>query len=589
MKKFLAISADRVFLPDKEECGIFTTEAAIARKVKNVELIAASGYQDVTEDTFSYLTNVANNICLFIGEKLNGYHGVNFSEEEWRLLLLADIRRLIQVVYERYQKIIRLSPEEFRTCGIKNTPIIPSDVADAAIVNEDCYNTFIYSTICEALGFEIEYKDYAALTVSEKTSCTPCLKKRVKKAVSDPKAALKWVKRKLVGTGPEKELSKIDACKSLLVYTRIASDVENDIIHRHPNDIRRLDAPALWRKGEKIASNHTVDMDLRKRLFTRNGTGTDIFEDICFQIVSQSICIAVLEAFQDTLYEAKRIAEHVRVEKIYTSADMFFSCFLENLCGVYLKREGAKCYHIQHAAPEALMEAELAGIRAVGFDAELTWGWKREEDGFQYEPRCITRTPSFTFVPIVRESNRILVIAPPFEEYNHSFVELGQLSEKYFQFLDNLNPQLYKNVVVRVRDSLMSDFCQLHRKYKGIRLETAGDMSFEESAQKSTLVICTYYSTCHVEVMCADVPCVMFECFNFYGINPVLADTLKSLKRAGILHTDGKSAAEFVSGLDDYRDWWKDEGRRAICADYLNLVAGDYRNLSAIWEAEFMA
>lgn len=237
------------------------------------------------------------------------------------------------------------------------------------------------------------------------------------------------------------------------------------------------------------------------------------------------------------------------------------------------------------------MEYELALVRAVGFDAELTWGWTRELDGFEYKPCCINRTPECGSQsnPVNVDYKRILVIAPSMEDYNSSFSDYSQMEEKYFQFLDCLDPHLYSHVVVRVRESTETEFCKKHQKYKGIHLETMQEIPYEESVRKSGLVISTYYSACHVEAMCAGIPCVMFECYTLYVINPALHGITNKLKEAGIYYENGGLAADFVSKLEDYGAWWQGEEVQDAYSSYLKSVVGDYKNLPQIWETEFMA
>lgn len=591
-KKFLAISKREELLAAAGE--IYTTEAVIAREVKAAKAVALCGYSDATEADIGYIVNIAKKICSFVGTKLNSFHKVDFSQEEWRLLLLGDILRWSQVIYEKYHKVLGLDPDEYFTYGIERNPIVPSGVWNGGIIREDDYSTFIYSVICRVLGFEVIYKDICKAEGTgqqNKTKKIAHMEQGIKKVLNDPRALLRWAKRIICGA--QREIPRIRNCKSLLVRTRIPQKIEDDIISRHPNDLQRLQVNLLWSKTGEIVKKYTVNTELRAQLFDSETMpeSEDPFERICFEIITQSICVSAIEAFDEVHMEAKRIAEHVHVEKVYTSACMFMVCFLENLCGVYLKREGAKCYQIQHAFAEALIECDLAMVRAIGFDAELTWGWTKESEAFEYRPRCINRTPECgsQSEPVNPDHKRILVIAPAMEDYNVLFVDYSQMEERYFQFLDCLAPHLYPHVVVRVRESTETEFCRKHQKYKGIHLETEQEVPYEESVRKSGLVISTYYSSCHVEAMCAGIPCVMFECFTFYVINPALQGIADKLKEAGIYYENGSLAADFVSKMEDYEVWWQGEEVQRAYTSYLKSVVGDYKRLPQIWETEFMA
>lgn len=590
-KKFLAISRRKELLADIDE--MYTTEAVIAREVKIAKPIVLCGYLNATEEDLKYIVDIAKKVCSFVGTRLNELHKTSFSQEEWRLLLLGEIITWCQVIYEKYHKVLNLEPDEFYTYGIERNPVIPSGVWDGGIIREDDYSTYIYSVICKVLGFEVIYKDICKAEGIEqqiKTKKSAHIEQRIKRVLDDPKVLLRWAKRIICGS--QTEIPRIENCKSLLVRTRIPQNIEDAIISRHPNELQRLPVNLLWIKTGEIVNKYTVNAELRARLFNFENIpeSEDPFERICFEIVSQSICISAIEAFDEIHMEAKRIAENVHVEKIYTSACMFLVCFLENLCGVYLKREGAKCYQIQHAFAESLIEYQLAMVRAIGFDAELTWGWAREVEKFEYKPRCINRTPgcSNQSKPVKSDHERILVVAPGMEEYNVIFVDYSQMEERYFQFLDCLDPRLYPHIVVRVRESLETEFCKKHQKYKGIHLETEQEIPYEESVKKSGLVISTYYSSCHVEAMCAGIPCVMFECFTFHVVNPVLQGITDELKEAGIYYENGSLAADFVSKMENYEGWWQGEEVRDACTSYLKSVVGDYKNLPQIWETEFM-
>lgn len=333
-----------------------------------------------------------------------------------------------------------------------------------------------------------------------------------------------------------------------------------------------------------INYSQDVDHSWRYSQVTNYGRGME-YRDIVSILLPLHIPSALLEGFES--YRTSAYAQGVaRPKLLYTSNSLHHHLMFKILAADW-QQEGTRILNHQHGGGYGVEKKHTIESYEVRVsDRFYSWGWGEEN--------C-----------------KIKSLSPPFPSYRkrearHKLLVCGNYPETvyrlHYQPLPGTVSQMELNAAEFIsnlsnNDDLIVRLSYAHGKtaQKEKLLRVNRNIVFDESRpsifdrySESKLVIHNYLGTSWLESLAFNIPTICIYDPDTYVFREEAQSYIDGMMDAGIMHTNGKEAGEFVSGLDGRKEewWWSSIVQQARCA-FTDKFANFRISWAQEWENEF--
>jgi len=335
-----------------------------------------------------------------------------------------------------------------------------------------------------------------------------------------------------------------------------------------------------------VEAQAEVDVDWRlKHATATRGTG---FADVVRALIPLNVPVVYLEAFAAYRQKAQALRLH-RPQVLYT-ANSLFGHTLFKLLAADWREEGTKVLNHQHGGGFGIDRVHpIEDYETRVADRFYTWGWT----GSSPDQVPLVAPLSASQFPGTRGPGRILLncISYPGCVYRIHFQPMPGTIETMVAnsvaFVRGMRGQTGLVLRPYFADNGLGLTETLQRANPEVRLDDLRNTGVKSYA-RSGLVVHSYLGTSWLETLAMNIPTVCFYDQATYAFRDAVRPHIDALAAAGILHTSGHDAADFVKKvMGDPQGWWLrkevQDARRAFVARYANFSAA----WAGEWEAEF--
>ena len=429
---------------------------------------------------------------------LNVEHGLDFTFDEWELLIGQWLRIYISNYHMRY---LEISCALKKYINIKTTALdpenyyVPQDTFDyLGVEGEDLYNLQCYSNILNSIGIKSEFRKYVPLH-------KPYYRETINQIKKYPltrtiKAIARRIKQKKIEIAGVKRIARDYI---ILANTNFSRENIKDLKRNADFEI----ATIKFNKKAKVRSEYNK----KKRKGFRLGTIKNDFEKVLCDSIFMDLPIAFLEGFAE-IYNDVKIYNKLKPKLILTQG----ACGLYHsfaLWVVYRKRDGALLLGVQHAANSGVYSC-FDWVEERASDYFVTWGW----EGTKKLP-----LPSLKYSNIslrnIQETDTILIPQAYTRKYSNSIYSGFYYSHDFEimnLFLDNLHSEKKKRVVYReYPDTLNSNsYNEIMKMFPELKRDNMS-IPFIESASRSKVVVVTYFGNTFMEALLMNRPTIIIN------------------------------------------------------------------------------
>lgn len=532
-------------------------------------------------DANAYITELTRRMIDAYGDKLNSFNKINLSSRQWTIILCIWLKTTLFDLYYKYSKIVSSNEEQLYTIAPSN--YVMEERTAAYIKNGICSqekNAYIWGFIFEKLGLSVQWKEIAhgtARGVEKSGSIIP----KVFRAISHPGRTMdkivKWVNHDY------RIIDNLSFDNRIVLFdTLLPDDIRNHILEKSGSRIGYLNASQFHRESDRIISRYTKDMGKRFSLLTNSFVPKSHFEKIAHEFVVRYIPVPYIEAFQELYTRAKEITVHWQAERIYTVC----ACVeLMDVCNALSAAKGTKLCEIQHSIGYGAYDTYTIE-ECMYADEFLTWGWCREQFSYlkaEIRPVAITRFPNRLAGNPPKELRILMTCNYAMKsEEGHGWY-FGNYLENQMEFLDNISENLRRRLTLRIdpHDPVNMELVKRARKkYPFIKYEDRYEVNFYDSANRSSFIVCDYYSSTHVESLLMGRPFVMFNASEILALNPCWGMEMEKLKQHNIYADTGKEMADILNRQEKLQEWLYTEDKKKIYRNYLRACIGTEKSIS---------
>ena len=515
--------------------------------------------------------------------RLNQYHGIQYSERFWRILLGHWLRRYIDVIYNRI-KTLQQCLEVHQVSGTtgfigKNYSLVTIN-SSAAIraYSDDRWNNELYLKILEALGVNDCSIELVADEISEGNSMRESAPVMVAKE-SVKKRAVTWLFQQL---GRVPVLFDVEN-KAFIInsYLPVKQEIK---LHLLTGQVPRFFV------SEKLELKKKPNKQIRLSLSEKMPAGTgDSFFDIISNLLFQLIPVCYLEGFSELSDKVQQLPWPEKPKCIFTSNN-FDMDEVFKLWTALNTESGIQYYCGQHGNNYGSYRYMFPSIEESTADKFITWGWK---DGLsQHIPGFIFKTAGQKAKEYDRNGGLLLIqLHEPHRistwdatfEFSEYFADQGR-------FVENLQAIPRENITLRLHSGYRcAHWCEESRWHdfdKNIKIDT-GSTPIGRLIAQSRLVVHSYDSTGILETLSQNIPTLAFWQNGFDHLRESAKPYYQLLVDAGIVHLTPESVAQKVNEVwDDVDGWWGQrkvqEARQQFCARYARVSKNPVRELKKI-------
>lgn len=324
-----------------------------------------------------------------------------------------------------------------------------------------------------------------------------------------------------------------------------------------------------WRK------QHSASINLQK----------DDFAGLLKALIPLCIPATLLEGFA-SYRNAVYSLSLPRPEALYSANAMHANLTWKILAADW-RQEGTKLLYHQHGGGIGLTSMlEVEDYEIKNSDRYYSWGWTRNGSKIK------ALSPAMPFRKRATGKKQVVLIcvdSPKVQYHLHTQLTSSALEivhQETYTFLLKFNQEMH--LVIRP--------CPVDYGWNAVgRMRQAAPYaSFDSHSNamtlfyRSSLVVHNHLSTSWLETLGLKIPTLCFYNSEDYCFRPEVLSFIDALKRVGILHDSGISAARFVAALGEAIDeWWNkpevQEARQNFVQQYANF-SPDWKQQ---WQLEF--
>jgi len=520
---------------------------------------------------YQYLDKVYGSYLSTLSVTLNKVHNVEHTERYWRIVIGPWLRYFIEIVYDRYQSIMKASHN-----NVSNTYILHSELFDwvpnthaefSNYFTSDEYNHYLYSSIIkwsDAVPYDLISENNKPQKAIYETDNTTSLVYSINKILNKISPSL--VKR----------ISIHNSSWTLSDQLRVLSSIFQTPLAR-----RSCEPPNNIRIKTSMRNQLTFDIACNQ------------FEQFLQYIIPFQIPISYLEAY-DNLVQSAKIYIPKSVKLIYTASGTDYNandCF--KVAAAERVENGAKLcigQHGGHFGTGLWSSSEQHQIKIS--DKFYSWGWESEN---------VKPMPSAKLLYVKNNEKRkldgpILWVqhaAPRYAYWMYSVPVAGQYLS-YFndqvRFAKRIDGSIKKKLILRLYPKGDYGWSQVQR-WEDQKLDIEiyrGNSTMLQQMSECRLIVSTYNATTFLESLVKNYPTIIFWDENLWELREEAEVYFDKLKKVGIFHDSPESAAEKVNEVcHNIELWWMEEELQSIRKQFVNEFANTSKNWKKAWSSEF--
>ena len=157
--------------------------------------------------------------------------------------------------------------------------------------------------------------------------------------------------------------------------------------------------------------------------------------------------------------------------------------------------------------------------------------------------------------------------------------------KKLYNYYDNICPNFYSLLKQSLKERLIfrssinnywneKEILMKRCKFSEIDFDRQKSDLFS-AAEKSRVVVCSYFSTTFMELMSANIPVILFTPFSLEGYNSETLKIFDIMSKSKIYFKSHEDSAKFVNkNWENINEWWfskKVQKSRKIFLDYFSI------------------
>lgn len=524
---------------------------------------------------YQYLEDVYEKSLDKLSINLNNLHGQNHSQDYWRIVIGPWLRYFINIVFDRYFSLIYAKMNH----NISNTWIIdyrgtdwtPLDFKEFHnVFTTDQYNHYLFSQIIKELKLcPYETKNVATKDGLSKTSPNnkPSLKQRLgKKIFSLSPSSMKNIL--FLNSG----FNKSDSYSLLRSLGQWPTEVD-------------------WFK--RVVGKEK-DADRRKSIYTSNA-GSE-FEKLLEKLLPDQLPYAYIENYDEICKNASRLKLEPKI--IFTVSGARYNdddCY--KIWAAGRKEKGSLFILGQHGGnfgSALFCDSEAHQVKVS--DYYFSWGWNK--DGIQnvipmpsakllYAKQNIKSKEDGEIAWLLNEGRRYA--------YRLASFPIATQWEDYFsdqkRFLKACSAEVKEKLVLRPHPKASHSWSAIERiidNNEQIKIVPKG-ISMHEQLSNSSICICTFNTTAHLETMAANFPTLIFWNPEHWEIRPEAEKVHEELVQAGILWFNAEKAAQKLNEVcQDINDWWESDEVQSARGLFVNSFANTSENILDVYHKRIL-
>ena len=532
------------------------------------QIVKSYGFEkNLMINNFELVKLYSNLIIKDLKKILNEYHEINYSLNQWKILISFWLHRTIALLLNRFHKIDKTFIEN-SICSVsiyenEIIDLVNFDTKDISLNSDNLYlNNIIFDEIIEFKNFKIK-KNYIQKKQFDKH-----------KNYSNNKYlnVLKYKIKNFLNFINKKKIMKNEG---LFFETCLSKGEEKKLLkHYH--------FPKIF-INNNLEFKKRVDFTLRKKLkkkFT-NSIDEELYQFI-IHIIFKLFPSCYLENFKDLLKEYDKLILPKKPKFIFTSnafdTNELFKLYLA------LNRSGIKYYVGQHGGAIPIYRYSVIDTYLFNqVDGYFNWGWMSNEKNFQ----------SFLIPKLTKKKyknkNKIAYMLRPhmrltetWDKYEESLSmfkkDLEFINEsKNFEFYEKLYLKAYPNHSCKINNF------ENWKKYFDTKRFDQKKINFDEYKDECDLNIFTYESTGFFQLININKPTmIVFRELDLF-IKDEYQNFFNELAEVGIVHYKNETLIKHLDKIaNNINDWWLSPLVQSKVKKFKKKFATDVNNFKFI-------
>lgn len=521
-----------------------------------------SAFARELEERFHQRECASRTVLKVLHNTLNDFHGIDYSEESWRLLLGHWIERYVSSYVQREFDLRRiLSEPKLAKASVKpGTALeVASDTEDAIrVFNSMSWDAYVYKGLLETFhpSFPV---DASPIVVKSKSPEVESRKHGLKKQV------LLFANL----------LSRLVSSRArYFLHTTYLPLLASAKIHLALGQV-----PQLWH-SENSKPLAPLNFKLRRELrqkFSENyvalGEATAL-EKMLVENISYVLPVSFLEGFRALGREVESRGWPRKPKVIFTS-NRFDTDDVFKLYVVEKRKLGALYVVGQHGNNYGTKRTMFPSIEEQTSDKFFTWGWNPNVS--KYVALFNLKMSGIHYFQSAPDGEVLLLQThrPHAFELENPFVSHDRYFDWQKQFYSRLDIQAKSLLRVRLHSGHAFFAWGESERWSGMLTSGSALTSSEEPIfkqfSKSRLVVHTYDSTGMLETLAGNVPTVAFWPLGMSHLTNEAEEDYQKLIAVKIIHTSPESAANHINlVLQDIDAWWGSSAVQKVRADFVS-------------------
>ena len=551
---------------------------------QGMDAIVAAPYGLVrtNKDTnHAYARELEGRLFIALYGALNQYHGTQYGERFWRIVLGHWLTRYVDIMLNRVKTLERC----LQVNHVSGTTVYGND--QYALVTQDSMSAILASnderwnieltarilSLLECVNFPVE------VITEERTSTGFFWNGSNVSTLKWGYSILKW------------GYSMAGKLASYLVRDSDALIINSYLPKKEEIKLQLAlgQCPQLW-TTPKLEMSNKHDRALRKRLTKQLAIKSgNNFEDILFTMVFELLPVCYLEGF-DTLNKLVKEQPWPKEPKFIFTSNNFDTDEVFKIYTAMKVEEGIKYFVGQHGNYGVSRNHLDPSNEELTADKFLTWGWRGD---------LPQHTPAFIFKTVNRKrrcynsQGGLLLIEFPLG-YRIATWDIAAEFNTYFEdqqkFVNELASTPKQQLIVRLhgqyRYMKWSEEARWQAFDSSLKIDTGGT-HIQELIAQSRLVVHSYDSTGILETLSQNIPTLAFWQDGFDHLRDSAKPHYQLLVDAGIVHLTPESVAQKVNEVwGDVDGWWGQsiiqDARKQFCSRYARQSKHPIRELKQI-------
>lgn len=528
------------------------------------------------KEAYQFVGQVYEHVLPLLGGALNEFHGTEYGNRYWRIVVGPWLYWYITVIYDRYLclKGALVAYPGLETIGLSEDSFVtPTNTIEFVnLVRSDLFNLQIYTNILAALGKKIPRK-------SMQVESRP----RRGKALASP-----WKDKLKVIISRFSSIVASHAFPSIFLHNSYFS--------------RSCESWLALRAAGRILPNFGLEPSNREPLLQNDTAcnrlnlkqiplGISEFHKCLSSTLSTDIPRCFVENFKSIDGKAKII--YPKSAKVIFSANSWYFDEAFKQFAAASADNGAILLGTPHGAAYGclcIMAAEDHETAIV--DYYYSWGWSRDSCKAKVIPMPATKLMGRKKLSAGNSEAGALWLTTTSSRYLFELPYTPKLFDEYLswqcRFAKLLRQEIVSEISVRPHSSDHGwDIVQrLKDCIPHIQVETWG-VPFEQRLRNCRLYICDHLSTTFAEALAINKPTILFWNPQANELRPEAQFYYDLLRATGILFDSPEVAAAAVNDVyDDVQAWWNQPDRQTVIQIFCEQFARTSPNAIALWDEE---